>query len=489
MQEMRFVSAPDVPVVQSVFPRQKPILIKCPLHNMLSMIRQPLEGLKRMSCKPPLLKATCTTRRKTTVPQVAVFLPTLWIPSKTDLRTPLKAFIPSHLIDHLLALRCHITSLAVHDIVIEGGSAKDELIAALEDYLSVFLGLTNKEMGFQESVEFRWTSLDAGGTNETCITSSRFELLCVVYMLAALTLSEANELLIHMDNSEGFLERIVSSNCERSAVYLLLKAAGYLDFCVKNILAPLDPHKKEKLPAELQEGVLEALKIQAIGQGTEIQLGLAAESQTATLSVKRRLACEVLTYYSQAHFALIGCNFHNKDNLKKHMLFIRWKYLEAKAAAYYYHGLMVDKGFEKQSALCAVSCFLGSKENLLDSKKICLSFFLASPVTRPLPQWGIMKHLHPKIMDIASKKLKAYGYLLTLGLCCCSNNVVNKFKIDNRGLASLPELPQFHLSLRPEEFELPKIDPSWNKQNMEFLTQTLEEKQIEDSQKQNHLHY
>lgn len=34
-------------------------------------------------------------------------------------------------------------------------------------------------------------------------------------------------------------------------------------------------------------------------QGTEIQLGLAVESQKASLSVKRRLACEQLTYLSQ----------------------------------------------------------------------------------------------------------------------------------------------------------------------------------------------
>lgn len=34
-------------------------------------------------------------------------------------------------------------------------------------------------------------------------------------------------------------------------------------------------------------------------QGTEIQLGLAVESQKASLSVKRRLACEQLTYFSQ----------------------------------------------------------------------------------------------------------------------------------------------------------------------------------------------
>lgn len=36
-----------------------------------------------------------------------------------------------------------------------------------------------------------------------------------------------------------------------------------------------------------------------LSQGTEIQLGLAVDCQKATLSVKRRLACEQLSYFSQ----------------------------------------------------------------------------------------------------------------------------------------------------------------------------------------------
>lgn len=40
-------------------------------------------------------------------------------------------------------------------------------------------------------------------------------------------------------------------------------------------------------------------------QGTEIQLGLAVECQNATLSVKRRLACEQLTYFSQVFSSII----------------------------------------------------------------------------------------------------------------------------------------------------------------------------------------
>ena len=90
---------------------------------------------------------------------------------------------------------------------------------------------------------------------------------------------------------------------------------------------------RSKLPDDMQESVLQTLSIQALGQvtffetmlrslkqcflnnnlacvllcyshrislqGTEIQLGLAVNSKKATLSVKRRLACEQVIYFSQ----------------------------------------------------------------------------------------------------------------------------------------------------------------------------------------------
>ncbi|KAG5589080.1 hypothetical protein H5410_039594 [Solanum commersonii] len=63
--------------------------------------------------------------------------------------------------------------------------------------------------------------------------------------------------------------------------------------------------------------------------GTEIQLGLAFESQNATLSVKRRQACEEVSYYALILCCLSGDNnFHG--TAKKHLLFIKWKCLEAK---------------------------------------------------------------------------------------------------------------------------------------------------------------
>lgn len=63
----------------------------------------------------------------------------------------------------------------------------------------------------------------------------------MVHLLAMLTLSEADSLLIPKDNS-GCGIRVVSSDCKREAVDLLLKASGYLQFCVKDLLTrmPLD---------------------------------------------------------------------------------------------------------------------------------------------------------------------------------------------------------------------------------------------------------
>lgn len=52
------------------------------------------------------------------------------------------------------------------------------------------------------------------------------------------------------------------------------------------------------------------------------------------------------------------------------------------AAAYYYHGLILDKGNEPSFHVSAVCCFLAAEQLLSESKKACLSFSLAAPVTR-----------------------------------------------------------------------------------------------------------
>ncbi|KAJ0857547.1 putative BRO1 domain-containing protein BROX [Helianthus annuus] len=228
-------------------------------------------------------------------------------------------------------------------------------------------------------------------------------------MMGMMTLMEANSKLIP---DQTVPSKIVESTDDiGSAVDLLVKAAGYLQFCLREILVQIPPHIKMKLPVDLQENVLEATYIQALGQGTEMQLASAVGCKNATLSVKRRLACEQLSYFSQPHYCLSTC-----DNLngyeKKHLSFIKWKFLEAKAAAYYYHGLITDKGTEPSRHINAVCCFLAAEEILTQSKKACLNFCLTALITRAPTAWGAMKHLNKKILETAAKKSQMYAYLL-----------------------------------------------------------------------------
>ncbi|XP_050231197.1 uncharacterized protein LOC126680184 [Mercurialis annua] len=400
-------------------------------------------------------------KKMTSISEIVVYFPTMRIPAQSDLHRALKGLIPQDLLDRLVCLRNQIRLVAEDT----GGSAIAELRRALEEFLFLLVGLAKKENGLEDSVEFKWKNLE-DGQQEHSVANSWFELLSVVHMMAILTLSEANSLMIPKDQSGSGI-RVLSTDCKRDAVDLLLKAAGYLEFCVREVLVRIPPDIKIKFPKDLQDGVLEAMSIQALGQGTEIQLGLAVESQKATLSVKRRLACEQLIYFGQAYNCLSECDM-NYENGKKHLWFIKWKFLESKAAAYYYHGLILDKGTEPALHVSAVCCFLAAEQLLQESKKACLSFCLSAPVTRSPPLWGVMKHLHQKIPEVASRKSQMYGYLLE----------------EEKGLQALPELPEFQLSLRPDEYILPEVDEAWDKERWEIQRHSLKEhlKDIEDDQ-------
>ncbi|KAJ8771976.1 hypothetical protein K2173_027153 [Erythroxylum novogranatense] len=401
-------------------------------------------------------------RRKTKpiVPEVVVYAPSMRIPCQTDLQRTLRGLVPRDLIDRLACLRTQIVMVAEDT----GGTAATELTRASEQYLSLLIGLSKKEIGIEGLVEFKWKNLGDARSKETSVANIWFEVLSVIHMMAILTLFEANALLIPKDHS-GSGVRILSSDCKRDAVDLLLKASGYLEFCIRQVLVRIPSNIKERLPKDLQEGVLEAILIQALGQGTEIQLGLAVESQNATLSVKRRLACEQMIYFSQAYHCLSGYE-GNHEWGKKHLWFTKQKFLEAKAAAYYYHGLILDKGSEPASHVSAVCCFLAAEELLSESKKAGLSFCLAAPVTRSPPPWGAMKQLHQKIPEVASRKSQMYGYLLE----------------EEKALQALPDLPEFQLSLRPDDYVFPEIDPAWNSGKWEIQSQSLKEHLIDSEE-------
>ncbi|GFQ01105.1 hypothetical protein PHJA_002254400 [Phtheirospermum japonicum] len=355
-----------------------------------------------MGCTTSVYAIGKTKKKKKIIPEVSVFVPFLRVPLQTDVLKTLRGLIPKDLAHRINSLRNQIVFITENT----GGSAISELTKALEQYLSLVIGLTKKEYGLQDLVEFRWKELD-DGKQEICTASSWLELISVLHMMAMLMLMDANLKLIPKDSSMS--ERLVSPDCMRDAVDILVKAAGYLNSC-QDVILRLPPDVKDKLPSNMQGSVLEAISHQALGQGTEIQLGLAVQSQNATLPVKRRLACEQLSFFSQAYFCLSEAD--NGAAGKKQLLYLKWKHLEAKAAAYYYHGLILDKGTEPSCHVSAVCCFLASEELLTESKKACLTFCLAHPITRASPPWGAMKHLHKKIPEMASKKSQMYGYLL-----------------------------------------------------------------------------
>ncbi|XP_076899769.1 uncharacterized protein LOC143553725 [Bidens hawaiensis] len=369
-------------------------------------------------------------KKQMKIPLVTVFAPSLGVPLNSSFQKHLK--------------RSYVSAI----------------LRSLEDYLSLLVGLTDQ--GFRDAIEFKWKSLDEG-RQDTSVADSWFELLCVVHMMASLTLMEANSKLV--PDQYVCSETVESTDDIRSAVDLLVKAAGYLQFCLCEILVQIPPDVKMKLPVDLQENVLEAAYIQSLGQGTEMQLASAVECKNATLSVKRRLACEQLSYFSQAHYCLSTCDSLNGYG-KKHLTFIKWKYLEAKAAAYYYHGLITDKGTEPSCHISAVCCFLAAEEILTESKKACLNFCLTAPITRAPTAWGAMKHLNKKIPEIAAKKSQMYAYLLE----------------EEKSLQVLPELPEFELSLKADEYQMPNKDVAWEREKWRIPTQTLKTHLTDDEE-------
>ncbi|KAH0973069.1 hypothetical protein GBA52_025225 [Prunus armeniaca] len=348
-------------------------------------------------------------RKKLTVPEVVVLVPSTRIPAQSDLPRRLRGLIPIDLAHRLSSLRNQIVLVAEDT----GGSAIPELRRALEEYLSVLIGLTKKEYGLEGSVEFKWKSLEDGKQQEACVANSWFEVLSVVHLMAVLTLSEADILMIPHDHSGSGI-RTVSSDCKRVAVDLLLKASGYLEFCVRDVLIRIPPEIKKKLPNNLHDGVLEAISFQSLGQGTEIQLGLAVDCQKATLSVKRRLACEQLTYFSQIRL-ITACQ--------------------------------------------DVTSITGVGRSICGSSN---GNFLSQ---RAPPRWGAMRHLHQKIPEVATRKSQMYGYLLE----------------QEKALQTLPDLPEFQLSLRPDDYQLPEMDPAWDAEKWETEGQTLKE-HLKDSE-------
>ncbi|KAL8464856.1 hypothetical protein ACS0TY_034372 [Phlomoides rotata] len=329
-----------------------------------------------------------------------------------------------------------------------GGSTLGDLLQALEDYLPVLLGLVKDGSPLQHKVQFVWVNQE-DEAEETAMYSAWYEVLSVLHLMAMLSLSQANLLLLPRTSMDGYQPK-VSEESRRSSVDVFLKAAGYLDCAVRHVVPQLTNELRRNLPVDLAEGVLRALCLQALGQGVDIQLGLAIDSTKATLAVKRRLACEMVKYWQQAQDNIMNLPLANGWG-EKHRLFVKWKYVEAKAAAYYYHGLILDEGNTEKSHGMAVAALQAADEYLKESKKASEAFHASVPLSRNPPLWGTMKHLTEKIPKDTASKVRI------------NKDLYSHEKI----METAPTLPDFALALKPDEYQLPLVDASWNEETTE----------------------
>uniref|UniRef100_A0A6M2EBY4 BRO1 domain-containing protein n=1 Tax=Populus davidiana TaxID=266767 RepID=A0A6M2EBY4_9ROSI len=397
-------------------------------------------------------------RRPGSIGEVSVYVPGFRIPKPVDFSLPLGDQLPKNLMEHLSALRTRVVVMAGQEAPTvsrtrrktatqHGGSTLADLHQALQDYLPVLLGLVKDGSQLQHNVQFAWMNQE-DEAEETAISNAWYEVLSVLHLMAMLSLSQANLLLLPRTSCDGYQPKVSEEN-RRASVDIFLKAAGYLDCAVRHVLPQFPTSLREDLPVDLAEGVLRALCLQALGQGVDIQLGMAIDSAKATLAVKRRLACEMVKYWQQAQDNIMNLPLANGWG-EKHRLFIKWKYVEAKAAAYYYHGLILDEGNTEKSHGMAVAALQAADEYFKESKRSCEAFNAASPLSRNPPLWGTIKYLSEKIPKDTSSKVRI------------NRDLYSHEKI----METAPTLPDFSLALKPDEFQLPPVFPSWNEDNV-----------------------
>ncbi|XVF67056.1 hypothetical protein PTKIN_Ptkin10aG0090300 [Pterospermum kingtungense] len=352
-----------------------------------------------------------TRRRPKSIGEIVVFVPGLRIPMPLDFSEPIGDGLSKSLVERLSALRTRIVIMAGQEAPMttkprrtatqHGGSTLSDLQRALEDYLPVLLGLVENGNKLKHNLQFCWINQE-DDVEETTMSDSWYEVLSVLHLMAVLLLSEANYLLLYNTSADGYQSKAFEE-CKREAIDIFLKAAGYLDFAVQQVLPQLPLELRNDLPLDLTEGVLKALCLQALGQGVEIQLGMAIDSSKATMAVKRRLACEMVKYWQQAQGYIMDLPLANGWG-EKHKLFIKWKQVEAKAIAYYLHGLILEEGNTEGSAEIAAAALQAAEEYLKESKRACESFHLAPPISRNPPLWGACKYLAEKIPENISSK-------------------------------------------------------------------------------------
>ncbi|XP_006652541.1 uncharacterized protein LOC102715104 [Oryza brachyantha] len=395
-------------------------------------------------------------RRPGSVGDVVVFLPGLRVPRSVDFSQALAGRLDRGAVERLSSLRARVVDMAMQESAAalkpkrraaqRHGSSTANLLQALEDYLPVLLGLVNEGGELRHRVQFVWANQE-DNAEETAMADAWYEVLSVLHLMAMVCLLQANSLLLPRSYGDGYAPR-VSEESRRATVDVFLKASGYLDCAIRQVLPQIPSELRRQLPMDLAEGNLKALSLQALGQGVDMQLGLAIDSPKATLAVKRRLACEMVKYWHQIQESIP--ELPGSDGWgKKHLLFVKWKYVEAKAAAYYFHGLILDEGNTEKSHGMAVAALQASEGFLKESKRASEAFHATPPTSRSPTPFGTAQYMLDKIPKDASSKVKINQDLYT----------------QERVTGTPPPLPDFALALKPDDYDLPPLDPLWNKED------------------------
>ncbi|KAF8692943.1 hypothetical protein HU200_039305 [Digitaria exilis] len=400
-------------------------------------------------------------RRLSSLGEVVVFLPGLRIPRNIDFSQTLGDHLDKSVVERLTTLRARVVVMATQEsatalkprrkvVTRHGGSSTANLLQALEEYLPVLLGLVEEGTELGNKVHFVWANQE-DVAEETSMADPWYEVLSVLHLMAMVCFLQANTLLHPRSYADGQGPR-VSEESRQATVDLFLKAAGYLDSAIHHVLTQIPPERRRELPVDLAEGNLKALSLQGLSQGVDMQLGLAIDNPKATLAVKRRLACEMLKCWKQVKDSIPELPLSDGWG-KKHALFVKWKYVEAKAAAYYFHGLILDEAETENAEEMAIAALQASGEFLNESKRASEAFHAAPPASRSPASFGTTKYLVDMIPKDVQSKVQRYQDLYTQQRA--SNMEVSKI------IATPPPLPDFPLALSPEDYELPQSDPLW----------------------------
>lgn len=212
-------------------------------------------------------------RRPGSVGDVVVFLPGLRVPRSVDFSQALAGRL-DEASSRLSSLRARVVDMAMQEsaaalkpkrrAAARHGSSTANLLQALEDYLPVLLGLVKEGSELRHGVHFVWTNQE-DNAEETAMADAWYEVLSVLHLMAMVCLLQANSLLLPRSYGDGYAPR-VSEESRRATVDVFLKASGYLDCAIRQVLPQISSELRRQLPVDLAEGNLKALSLQALGQ-------------------------------------------------------------------------------------------------------------------------------------------------------------------------------------------------------------------------------